>query len=656
MASETSTFSLIRTKLHRPPTTAGLVTRPWLLEWLSQHQRRPLTLVSASVGYGKTTLISSWLEATDSPSAWLSLDEYDDDVSVFLTYFIAAIQTIFPETGQETLALLNAANLPPLPVLARSLINELQQLTEPFILVLDDFHVIHQTAIHDLLNELLRYPSPAMHLVVITRRDPPLPITKLRARAQLTEVRFQELRFTTTETTAFLEQMGIQIDAAAAADLTRKTEGWVTGLRLSALSLRHRGAEFPLANVPENIHYVTDYLVAETLSQLPPAITDFLLKTSILDRLCGPLCDAVCFGETQASSGSPRTTVPDLDEPEQNGQAYLEWLIQQNLFIIPLDDQRQWYRYHHLFQELLQTQLKQRLDADDIDALHCRASVWFAQANLIDEALRHRLATRDVMGAAQLVEQNRYAILEDGRFPVLERWLGQLPAEIVQQRPKLLLARAWVSHFQGKFERIPPILQTIGDLSEAESITQGMEGDISFFNAVLLFWDWQIEPSMELFRRAVEQIPNVNLGGRNEAEIYFACASHMAGQGEMVTRTYRQMLHDETSDGPRKVYLMASLAFVHLLSGNLAMAYEIAQQMAAFGDRTNNAIAGGWGSYLMGYMDYIWNNLERASRHFSQALEKRYFLDVNSPLDCYAGLIFSYQAMRQADKANETVD
>ena len=399
MADESSSFPLIYTKLQRPQIPANLVVRPWLLEWPDQ-RHRPLTLVSASAGYGKTTLISSWLEAVDSPSAWVSLDEYDDDLIVFLTYFIAAVQTIFPEVGRETLALLGAARLPPLPVLARSLIAELEQLTSPFILVLDDFHVIHDSSIHDLLNELLRHPFQAMHLVIITQRDPPLPITKLRARAQLTEVRTQELRFSATETAAFLQQMGIQIDEAAVAALTRKTEGWVTGLRLSALSLRHRGAELSLTSLPENTQYVTDYLAAETLSQLEPAIRDFLLKTSILDRLCGPLCD----------------TVVGLDEPERNGQAYLEWLYQQNLFLIPLDDQRKWYRYHHLFQDLLRDQLEQRLNADDIGGLHRRASGWFVQANLIDEALRHNLAAGDDIGAAQLVEQNTYTILEDGRF------------------------------------------------------------------------------------------------------------------------------------------------------------------------------------------------------------------------------------------------
>ena len=279
MADETDI--LIRSKLHRPQITANLVARPLLLEWLSQHRRRPITLVSASAGYGKTTLISSWLQTVEHPSAWLSLDENDDDLTVFLTYFIAAIQTIFPKAGRQTQDLLVAPTLAPVPVLARTVISELARLMDPFILVLDDYHVIHKAAIHALLSELLRHPSRAMHLVISTRSDPPLPIVKLRARGQMTEIRHQELRFKAAETTTFLQQMRIQADDIAAASLTKKTEGWVTGLRLAALSLRHRGDINLLLNrMPENARYVTDYLLAEVLNRLAPAIQNFRVAVS----------------------------------------------------------------------------------------------------------------------------------------------------------------------------------------------------------------------------------------------------------------------------------------------------------------------------------------------------------------------------------------
>ncbi len=643
---------LLQTKLYPPQVSAQMVARPHLLQRLNQYQQRPLTLLSASAGYGKSTLVSAWLETVDTPNAWLSLDEYDDDLPLFLTYFIAAVQTIFPDALPNTQALVGAANVPPSSVLTRTLVSEIQELTQPFILVLDDLHVIHQPHIHDLLNELFRYPSRAMHLVVITRRDPPLPITKMRARAQLTEIRSLELRFTEAETAVFLQQMGIEFEDTAVADLTRNTEGWVTGLRLSALSLRHRGAELPLTQAPQNTQYVTNYLVAETLSELPAEITAFLLQTSILDRLCGSLCDAICNNRSIADSSSETTEVDAL----AGSQAILQWLYEQNLFIIPLDDQHQWYRYHHLFQELLQTQLTRNYSSDVVKDLHRRASKWLSQADLIDEAIRHSFLADDTQGAVDIVENNTYAILEDGQFSILARWLNQIPDSLVQQRPKLLLARAWVSHFQGSFENILPILQKLDEFHDSESMDSELEGDLDFFNGVLSFWDWQPEPSMQLFYRALAQMPRANLGGRNEAELYLACAMHMAGQGEMAGKRYQQMLRDETSDSSRKGYLLATLAFVYLLSGKLGLVYDIAQEMVAYGERANNTIINGWGSYLMGHVQYEWNNLETAVSHFTEALQKRFSLDINTPIDCYAGLMLTYQALQQPEKAVETVE
>jgi len=640
MASETNTFPLIRTKLHRPQSTAGLVPRPWLLEWLSQHRRRPLTLVSASAGYGKTTLISSWLEATDDPSAWLSLDEYDDDVPVFLTYFIAAVQTIFPVVGQETLALLNAASLPPLSVLARSLTSELEQLTSPFILVLDDFHVIRDSDIHDLLNELLRHPSRTMHLVVITRRDPPLPITQLRARAQLTEVRSQELRFTAAETAAFLQQMDIQVDDATAADLTRKTEGWVTGLRLSALSMRHRNADSLLISLPENIHYVTDYLVAETLSQLDPPIKDFLLKTSILNRLNGPLCDIIV----------------GLDEPVCDGQAYLKWLHQQNLFIIPLDDQRQWYRYHHLFQELLRNQLAQHLDTDDIAALHCQASTWFAENGLIDEALRHALEAGDIASAAQLVEQNVRTLLNQDQWHTLETWMNQLPDDIIRQRPQLLLAKAWVSFHQFALWAIPPLLEAVETILDDDATAQPLWGEVDFFWGHHWFWQGQVTRSLDLLRRALERIPEAYHLARGEAELFFGVANQMSGQKKEIVQALNKWLYYEQTPHPgRQTKLMGSLIFIHVLSGDLTEAAQVSQKLHTMAEKHNNAYIIAWTSYLQALVYYCWNDLEKAAHHFAQTVEKRYVVHTRAAIDSLAGLTFTYQALGQPDRAEATM-
>jgi LuxR family maltose regulon positive regulatory protein len=389
MATETDTLPLIRTKLYRPRITADLVPRPRLLEHLEERRGRPLTLVVAPAGFGKTTLVSSWLEACECPSAWLTLDENDNDLGLFLSYLLAAIQSIFPDACHDTQAMLKAATLPPIPVIAGTLINELDQLQDPSILVLDDYYLIQNMAIHDLLSEVLRYPPPALHLVLASRGDPLLPLTTLRARSQITEIRAPELRFTKSETAAFLEQqLGTPADDRAVNALMEQLEGWVTGLRLLALSLRHRGtANLTPDHLRGSVTYVTDYLMAEVLDGQPRVIRDCLLRTSILDRFCAPLVEAVScgkddrrgLGKIQAPDGFEGSVAAKTNGQDLDGGAFLEWLETDNLFVTRLDDQHEWYRYHPLFRELLRDQLKKSLDAGGVAALHQRASTWYVQ-------------------------------------------------------------------------------------------------------------------------------------------------------------------------------------------------------------------------------------------------------------------------------------
>ncbi len=288
MPTAADSLPLISTKLYRPRITGELVPRPRLLQRLDRRRDRPLTLVVAPAGYGKTTLVSNWLETCDCPNAWLSLDEDDDDLVLFLTYLLAAVETMFPDSVVETRALLGTATLPPLPVIARTLINELDQIERPFILVLDDYHYIHNIGIHDLLNELLTHPPRPMHLVVVSRKDPLLPLAKLRVRRQVTEIRSQELRFTRKETAGFVQlEMGAPVDDSMAGALLQRVEGWVTGLRLVTLSLRQRGGvDLNPGRLQGSVSYVTEYLVAEVLESQPQVIQNYLLNTLILDRFC----------------------------------------------------------------------------------------------------------------------------------------------------------------------------------------------------------------------------------------------------------------------------------------------------------------------------------------------------------------------------------
>src|SRR5438067_5006322 len=342
---------ILATKLYLPRLRPNVVSRPRLLERLNEGLHRKLTLISAPAGFGKTTLVSEWVEGIDRPrarTAWLSLDEGDNDPIRFLTYLVAAVQTIAAGIGEGVLGVLQSPQPPPPEAILTALLNEITTLPDHFVLVLDDYHAIDAKPVDIALTYLVEHLPPQMHLVIATREDPQLPLARLRARSHLTELRAADLRFTPSEAAAFLNQvMGLNLSAEDIAALERRTEGWIAGLQLAALSLQGQpdAASF-ITSFTGSHHFVMDYLLEEVLEQQPESVQAFLLRTSILERLCGPLCDAI------------------LLDSSASGQATLELLDRANLFIIPLDNERHWYRYHHLFADLLIQRLRKSIPGD----------------------------------------------------------------------------------------------------------------------------------------------------------------------------------------------------------------------------------------------------------------------------------------------------
>ena len=337
-------------------------SRPRLIEQLNEglSSGRKLTLISAPAGFGKTTLVSEWVAGCGRPAAWLSLDEGDNDPARFLTYLVAALQTIAPNVGEGVLRVLQSPQPPPIESILTTLLNEITTIPDNFILVLDDYHLIDSKAVDNALTFLLEHLPPQMHLVITTREDPNLPLARLRVRNQLTELRAADLRFTPSEAAEFLNQvMGLNLSAEDVAALETRTEGWIAGLQLAALSMQgHQDVPGFIQAFAGDHRYIVDYLVEEVLQRQPEPIRNFLLQTSILDRLNGPLCDAV--------TGQP------------GGKARLETLQRGNFFLIPLDDKRHWYRYHHLFADVLRMHLMTE-QPDQVPALHRRASEWYEQ-------------------------------------------------------------------------------------------------------------------------------------------------------------------------------------------------------------------------------------------------------------------------------------
>jgi len=441
---------LVRTKLYVPRVRRGLVPRPRLHERLNGASHPRLTLVSAPPGFGKTTLLAAWLDADASarrPVAWVSLEESEREPASFWTYVVTALDAAAPGVGAGALPLLQTAN-PPMETVLATVLNELEALPAGLDLVLDDYHLADGPGIAADVGFLLEHLPPQVRLVISTRADPALPLARLRARGQLVEVRAADLRFTLDEVAAYLnEAVGLELDAADVAALEGRTEGWIAALQLAALSMEGREdvAGF-IAGFAGDDRYVVDYLVEEVLARQPDAVRRFLLQTSILDRLTGSLCDAV--------TGS------------DGGRPVLELLDRSNLFVVPLDDSRHWYRYHHLFADVLRTHLLEERPGEVAD-LHRRAGRWYDAAGEPVAAVRHTLAAGDVEHAADLVERAILGLLRDRQEATARRWLDDLPEELVAARPVLAVGFIGALMSGGEFATVERRLDDVERLLEA---------------------------------------------------------------------------------------------------------------------------------------------------------------------------------------------
>ena len=437
---------LLTTKLYLPPLRLRSVPRPRLVERLNDGLAagNRLTLVSAPAGFGKTTLVGEWVAGCGRPVAWLSLDEGDSDPGRFLAYLVAALQTVAPGIGDGVLAVLGSPQPPPLEAMLTLLLNELATIPSDVVLVLDDYHVLDARPVDDALAFLVEHLPPQVHLVIATREDPALPLARLRARGQLTELRAADLRFTPSEAAAFLNQvMDLDLSADEIAALDARTEGWIAGLQLAAISLQGRddAAGF-IRSFAGSHRFVLDYLLEEVLQRQPDSVQAFLLRTSILDRLCGPLCDAV------------------LLDASATGQATLEHLERANLFLVPLDNERRWYRYHHLFADLLRQRRQQTtLSSGGVDDDHLRASEWYEANGLEIEAFQHAAAGHDVERAERLIEGRGMPLHFRGALVPILHWLESLPTTVFDARPSLWVTYASVLLSSGQKTGVEPKLQ-----------------------------------------------------------------------------------------------------------------------------------------------------------------------------------------------------
>lgn len=627
---------LLVTKLHLPLPRSPLVQRKRLLEKLNQGFSSKLILISAAAGFGKTTILSEWVQQAKLPVGWLSLDERDNDPSRFWLYFVTALQQDVPQLGKATLAMLQSPEQFPFEAFLTPLINEFAQLQTNLILVLDDYHLITATVIHDALNFVLDYLPPQVHLAIATRIHPPLSLAKLRVRAQLTELSADDLRFTDEESTIFLHQsLSEPLTASQIGALQKKTEGWIAGLQLATISLQGTDNSAHLIDsFKGNQQHILDYLVEEVLERQPQLLQSFLLRTSILAQMCASLCEAV------------------VENMTINSAATLEQLERLNLFVVPLDQDRTWYRYHHLFAESLR-HILHRTEPDRILDYHQRAAQWYEQQGLIAEAIQHAILGQSFEYAAHLIEQE-IQTSENPRFDaiVLRDALDQLPAQLTDHRPWLLVAKAWVGFTSSQFSEAIAATQTLEQcLKENSSTTENTDrlwGLIIALKGMQARQQGNTSESTECMEKALKLLPQDNSWLRSLILLNLGVTYFVADNYEAA----KQLLPEVSRIGKARGTADPAIAGLYLQAQFLALRGQLDKATSLCQQGLELATERHWLATYAGVLVEValadllreQNQLDTAARHLIQSIDRA--IQNRQP-----GLIMGYITLARVQQA-----
>ena len=604
-------FSLLSTKLHIPRARANGVSRPRLTEKLLTVVERPgsFVLLSGPAGFGKTTLLSEFVTKLQHPVAWVSIDEGDNDPIRFWTYLITACQTIQRGIGESGLVLLQTPQPLPDETIPTILINDVVKLKNNLVLVLDDYHLIQNQSIHAALGFLLDHIPDKLHFVLSTRIDPPWPLARFRARDQLIEIRAVDLRFTTEETASFLNQvMELNLSAENVSALEARTEGWIASLQLAAISMKDRNDITGFIKAFTGSHtYVAEYLIEEVLGHQSEEVKTFLLQTSILGRLNASLCESV--------SGRP------------DSQTMLKNLYQANLFVLPLDDEGQWFRYHHLFADLLHARLRQSLAADDIAVLHQRAAVWYEQADMAPDAIDHALAARDYSHAVQLIGKNALPMILQGHVRTVDGWLQSIPQDNHEHSPRLLIDFAWLYLLRGAFAEAAPYLERLDGVfssSEMGNKDPSLLGEWFALQSKLLGVQRKPEESCALANRALQLLPEADIHVRNMIYLNLATAYEQLLDYDRAAETFQMIARDARATGNFvfEILGISGQAQMLLQQGQLHLGSEIAlrgvKRLETTG-RTTPFSATLYGE--LGQTYYQWHQLDQARSYFQRSIQ-----------------------------------
>jgi LuxR family maltose regulon positive regulatory protein len=620
---------ILQTKLHIPSLRPAQIQRKQLLDKLNDRLQtadgrfsRKLTLVSAPPGFGKTTLISNWLHQLDLPASWLSLDAGDNEPGRLLYTMIVALQQAQPELGDSALSLLQAPQRPPMETLLTLLINDLANMAGQVIFVLDDYHVIQDLEIHKAITYLLENQPPQLHLVIISRSDPALPLHRLQGSGQMRGVFVRDLRFTDAEAASFLDKtMGLSLSHEETNVLTRRTEGWVAGLQLAALSMQAMPdpGEFVTVFAGDD-RYISDYLMGEVLDHQPPHLQEFLLKSAIVDRFCGSLCDALLAAEDQGLADSKTTG-------GRSSQAIIQRLEQSNLFISNLDNRREWYRYHPLFADFLRQRQKNRPAAQIAD-LHRRAAAWYNQHGFIEEAIEHYHAIKDFAQVANLIERVAIRLVAQGRPGKVLDWLAGLPDEVIKSRPLLCVSQAWILTISGQTGAAEPLLRQAEQVLATSEPHQAQHasGLIDMVRAYQARRQGNLPGSITLLRQASDNIAVSDLLVRSSVRLNLGFNHQLMGELPQAQEVLQAARFDGQTAGAVYITLIAMAVQGNndVAQGNLRRAITLYKEAIDYGLARNHGRPfppAGYAYAGLGQVMYEQNQIEEAEQLLTLAVQ-----------------------------------
>jgi LuxR family maltose regulon positive regulatory protein len=646
-------YSPRRAKLRPPRLPGDVVVRPRLVGRLNR--LAALALIVAPAGYGKTTLVGSWLAQVQIPAAWLSLDEEDNDSFVFMAAVITAVQSIFPDFGAGILATLNAPHIGAFSELAVALCNELNTLTDEFALVLEDYHAIHEPRIHELLLNLVTYPPQAMRLVITTRHDPPLP-WRTRIRGDLCELRAADLSFTEEEAGQFLTNATDQpVSDTEVRMLVEQSQGWVISLRLATLAVRRQRTGTNWANVlSTDVRNFDDYFNAEVLARLQPDVLTFLLRTSILELVSGQLCDFVTGEETSTSADG-------VTLQQGRGATLLREFERAGAFTVALDDQGIWYRYHPLLRGVLRRQLEQAATHDEIAGLYLRAAHWHEEHHYLDEALLYFLGSGQLQHALAFVQRWRHQLLDNFEWRRLEQWLQQFPPSVVAQHIELTIARMWINFWRYNMpDNILELARVERMLAELPPDTLGLlgyRGEIASFRCQQYTYTGDTQDGLAAADEALANVSPHRFYVRSTTMAHWAMASQMAGQWQQAWDGISELEHDPyTPRDLAKARTLQLLAHINLPATNLDDTQQQMPQMLQLTMARKFRTSMAWAQYYWGCACYLQDDLDAAEKHFRSAIELADYAHAISYAYSAIGLAQVCQSQGREMEATDIVD